>query len=247
MNGGNGFASLIASGGNAVRLFGGGGTDYLSASGGTNIGLFGENGDNTYVLFGSAANPFTGYLDALGTVGLDQSTTDQLQSGAEHDPVPNRRPGRPRPESARWPGRPRRPPRPRPLRPSPPASRSTSSGRSRGVVGSAAGNDIIRGNALPNSLVAGAGNATLMAGSGDATLVAGSGNTSLVGGGGRTTYAFHSPTGNATVTQTNPNNLDVIDLSALTGPATPEPVDCVRTDRYPARSRSPSPTRSCRT
>ena len=29
-----------------------------------------------------------------------------------------------------------------------------------GVVGSATGNDFIRGNALPNSLVAGAGNAT---------------------------------------------------------------------------------------
>ena len=88
-----------------------------------------------------------------------------------------------------------------------------------GVVGSVSGNDLIHGNAIPNSLVAGAGNATLVAGTGDATLVAGTGNTSLVGGSGQTTYAFSSATGHAIITQANPNNIDVIDLSALNAPA----------------------------
>ncbi|HEY2785006.1 MAG TPA: choice-of-anchor Q domain-containing protein [Fimbriiglobus sp.] len=217
VNGGNQLASLVASGGNSVRLFGGGGTDYLSATGGTNIGLFGENGDNTYYISGTAANPFSGYVDALGTIGLEQSTTDQLESGTNTLIFPTADVlildlslalGGAATASA-----------------AAAATQQVATGTSfyliglfSGVVGSATGNDYITGNALPNSLVAGAGNATLVAGAGDATLVAGAGNDSLVGG-GRTTFAFRgAASGSHTVSEADPNDSDVIDLSQLTAP-----------------------------
>ena len=213
-------ASLTAIGGSSVRVFGGGGSDDLSAAGGTNIGLFGENGNNTYAISGTAANPFGGYLDDLGTIGLEQSDTDQEEAGtntillgtANQVTLDLSQDVGGAASSAATAA----------------ATQLVATGISfylvglfEGVVGSATGNDLIRGNALPDSLVAGSGNTTLIAGSGDTTLVAGSGNDSLVGGTGQTTYQFQgADTGHATITQANPNNSDVIDLSQLLSAAT---------------------------
>ena len=218
VNGGNQTASLTASGGTEIRLFGGGGSDFLSATGGAGMGLFGESGDNTYAINGSAANPFSGYLDDLGTIGLDQSSTDQLEAGTNTIQFPTA--GKITIDLSNQVGG---------------ASTSTNAalqaistgisfylvGLFEGVVGSATGDDTILGNALPNLLVAGAGNTTIMAGSGDTTLVAGSGNDLLVGGSGRNTFVFPGLAfGHDTISQTNATNSDTIDLSQLGAPAT---------------------------
>ena len=212
-NGGNGFASLSSSGGSGVRLFGGGGTDFLSAVGGTNIGLYGEGGDNTY----SLAGPFTGYLDQLGTDGFEQSAADRVTGGMNVILFPGA--DRVSLDLSLSVGG---------AAASAAVSAATQQvtgnvslylvGLFNGAVGSAAGADLIRGNALPASLVAGGGNATLVAGSGGGTLVAGSGSTALVGGSGPTTYALRGP-GAVSVTQLGATNQDVIDLSGLSGPA----------------------------
>jgi hypothetical protein len=83
INGGNSLANLTTNGGTNINLFGGGGTDVLTANGGANVGLYGEDGDNTYNVnaAGGSSTSFTGFLDDLGTNGLEQSATDALESG----------------------------------------------------------------------------------------------------------------------------------------------------------------------
>jgi hypothetical protein len=218
INGGNSLANLTTNGGTNINLFGGGGTDILAANGGSNVGLYGEDGDNTYNVnaVGGSSTSFTGFLDDLGTNGLEQSATDALESGTNTVAFPTA-PAINIDLSQQTGGASVKIDR-----------QAVATGISLylvgpfiGVVGTP-GNDFIKGDALPCSLVGGDGNDTIVAGPGGATLVAGAGNDSLVGGTGHDVYAFRgSGLGSDTITQTNANNTDAIDLSQLDGgPAT---------------------------
>jgi hypothetical protein len=216
INGGAGTDFFEIDGGSDVSAFGGFGTDFLTAKGGTNIRLYGEDGNNTFKLEGTAANPLSVSLDDLATIGLEQSPNDRQTRGTNTIEFPTAF-GITIDLSQFSQG-------------------TTNSllmqtvatginvnlvGEFENVVGTP-GNDYIKGNGVDNVLQGVSGNDTLVAGSGNSTLEAGSGNDTLIGGTGTTTYLFSgSALGQDIITQANPNNQDTIDLSQLTGgPAT---------------------------
>ena len=160
INGGNGLDYLTCNGGTNVNLFGGGGADVLTANGGTNVGLYGEDGNNTFNITGTAANPFSGFLDDLATSGLEQSPNDLNTAGTNTIAFPT---------AAKI-----------NIDLSQTSCGASSQiipqtvadhislylvGMFENVIGTP-GDDFIQGNAIDNSLTGGAGNDTLVAGSG---------------------------------------------------------------------------------
>lgn len=84
------------------------------------------------------------------------------------------------------------------------------------TLDAAAGNIDGGGNARDNVITGNAGNNSLTGRGGDDTLIGGAGDDTLNGGGGNDTFVFADGFGNDTITYVSANDLEQIDLSAVT-------------------------------
>ncbi|HUY32931.1 MAG TPA: PKD domain-containing protein [Pirellulales bacterium] len=217
MTGGTGNDSLFTSNDNGTTVYGGAGNDTLLAAGGTNIALYGLEGDNTYQVTGSAADPVSVSLNDLNAFGQSQAVADGPTPGVNTIVFPGVSAGITLDLSNASNGAAITPAETQQVAP---GITLSITGQFNNVVGTP-GNDFIRGDGVSNVLSGGAtGNDTLVGGSGPATLVAGSGNDSLVAGTGGTTFQFPSGSGgNVTIDPPTPA-ANTLDFSQFGGPVT---------------------------
>jgi Ca2+-binding RTX toxin-like protein len=199
---------LSATGGSSITLFGGAGNDTLSADGVNGASLYGLEGDDTYLLTGTAADPLVASVNTLATFGQNQPQDDsQTQaddtlafpgvtgvsldlSAASTGPVAS-------------------------VQQVAPGVSVAITGTFRTVVGTP-GDDSIRAGAGNTEIDGGGGNDTLVGGSGNTTLLAGTGNDSLAAGAGNTTFVFNqNSAGDDVIDPPADSGTNTLDFSAF--------------------------------
>src|SRR4029077_15307635 len=158
-------------------MFGGAGNDIMVASGGSSLHLYGLEGDNLYEITGDASHPVSAEFNDLATFGKSIAGTDGQTMGVNtivfinvttgvHIDLSNASAGAV-PTNFGDPGTPQN---------IAPGITLSLTGQFQNVVGTV-GNDYIKGNASSNFLWGGLGGTdTLVGGAGPATLTAGSGD-----------------------------------------------------------------------